>query len=92
MRADPNPSGGVFHDDSHCPEMFADAGGPELALERFEAERRMPGIGLPQAKIFEREFLNVLREGVVALPKIGRRFRFHGNEVSRPLLPSALAR
>ena len=90
--ADPNPRGCVVLDYGHRPEVRADACGPQLTFEWFEAERWMPGIGLPEAKILEREFLNVLWEGVVALPKVGRRFRFHGNEVSRPLLSSALAR
>jgi len=92
VRADPNPRDGVILDHRHGPEMLTDAGGPKRSLEGFEAKGRVPRIELPEPKILERESLDVLGQRVVALPKVGRRLRSQGSEVSWPFRASSFAR
>ena len=50
----------------------------------LKANRGMVWVGLEESEFFVSEFLNVLRQRVIALPKGRKRPRSHGNGVKLP--------
>jgi hypothetical protein len=59
--ADPDPGRRIIFNNGQRAIVITDAGRPESAFKRLEAERRMPWIDFPQAKIFVCQPLDMLR-------------------------------
>ena len=86
MGSNPNPHRSISANDGHGPIMVADPRRPVSAFDRFEMQRRMPGIYGPKPEILQRELLDLLGELFVALPEIGRSPRISRQRSQLPRL------
>src|SRR6185503_19596373 len=87
--ADPKPHDQISVLASHCAIILVDANRPDIREERFELERHVESVLLPDAIFLPCELLNLRWQRVEAGPKVGIGLGNHGRSERSPRAMSA---